>query len=564
MPRFPRRLAFVSAAVSLAAAFVPLAIEAPSASSVPIPQVVQATGDYATSVFSDPWDFSNSADLLLDNGPAMYISNAAYGNGSVGFTISRSAYVSPLWAGYPGSLRLGRDGALASNMVKAGTFTRLHLHAYASAPTSGQFVWFTCDSPTSSCEGVMQMGLSAGWNEIDLPIANNARLLSTGKAWSGSIQGVRLAFVPHTTTRIYLDDLRLYHPSSAAVINWSGRAGAQLWAWDSASASTLSAGPHGGPVPGAVIPSGGSSASTNVGGFPPSTYFYAVSGGTSTLVGRIDNQPLPVVDQPTGTGCMDYATHVLGHPWTFTSARSLAGWGDATNLGFSSAGELTATNAGPQRNDPYILLPIGRGGIDGRSTGYHRLTITESYDGPFNLANVSGGGTMGRILWRSGGRITYAQTDDILTYSGKRTITLDMAMPASTLTEPDGSAAQRYAFASTAAVTTLRWDPNEDPGARRWHVYSVKLAADCKANASFPVVWHDARYASGSTVSVLAIAGTSVTTLASNVAEHAGSNTLTVRTSGLRAGTYSIRVDVRTPSGALGTSHVAGPLVVSH
>ena len=138
----------------------------------------------------------------------------------------------------------------------------------------------------------------------------------------------------------------------------------------------------------------------------------------------------------------------------------------AANIGavsFSRAGELGATNAGPQRNDPNISLPIARGGINGRV--YHRLTIVESYDGPFDLRNAPGGGTMARVLWQYPGHTLLSQTAPLVTFTGKRSITVDMAMSASQLTDRSGRATQRYPFASTSTVTQLRYDPNEDPGA---------------------------------------------------------------------------------------------------
>jgi hypothetical protein len=107
-----------------------------------------------------------------------------------------------------------------------------------------------------------------------------------------------------------------------------------------------------------------------------------------------------------------------------------------TALSFTSAGELSATNAGPVRSDPQMRLPIAAGGINGRV--YHRLTIVESYDGPFNLTPTPGGGAMGRILWTSAGHNAWSQTAPLVTFTGKASLTVDMAMPALQLTDPSG------------------------------------------------------------------------------------------------------------------------------
>jgi hypothetical protein len=189
--------------------------------------------------------------------------------------------------------------------------------------------------------------------------------------------------------------------------------------------------------------------------------------------------------------------------------------------------------------------------------------VTESYDGSFNLANVPGGGTMARLMWRSAGRTGLAQTDDIVTYSGKRSITVDLAMATSTLTDPSLPAALRYPFVSTSRVSTVRWDPNEDPGARTWHIYSIRLAADCGTRTTFALTWHDSYFTPASTARVWAISSTGHGTVLGTATEQSGSNTFTVRTAGLAAGRYTLRVDVTTPNGTVMSASSGSPLVVS-
>jgi hypothetical protein len=220
---------------------------------------------------------------------------------------------------------------------------------------------------------------------------------------------------------------------------------------------------------------------------------------------------------------------------------------------------LTATNGAPHPNDPYVLMPLSSTGFDGRVN--HRVTVVESYDGAFSLASAPGGGAMGRILWREPGHVAYSQTPPLVTPTGKQTIVLDMAQPTSVITEPEGTPAMRYAFASTARVTTLRWDPNEDPGARRWHLYSVRVAPDCRSRTAFSVTWHDGAFTPGSTATVLArSAGGHTRTIASNVAEVSGSNSVRAFEASVGAGAWTIVVRVTAPSGATTTTQ-DGPLV---
>ncbi|MCU1657741.1 MAG: hypothetical protein JWO57_2397, partial [Pseudonocardiales bacterium] len=392
---------------------------------------------------------------------------------------------------------------------------------------------------------------------------NNPKLLSTGKAWAGKIQGVRLAMVPHPSALVRLDSLRIYQATAAARMVWSSpnTAPARLWWTDLGGALSTGNPLHAGVVGGSAASANNANAvATNVAGYPPNTQFWSVSAsGARSFVGRTAPTPTPIIESPSVAGCANY----LGRPWTFTSIRSLAGYGDLSSLSFTPAGRLAAVNAGPRPNDPYIYLPIGRGGIDGRV--FHRLTIVESYNGPFDLHNAPGGGTMGRILWQSAGHTILAQTNDILTYSGKRTITLDMATPASVLTEPDGSPAQRYPFASTARVLKLRWDPNEDPGARHWQVYSIRLAADCGTRTTFALTWHDATFVAGSTVRIEARPSNGARPIQlGRATERAGTNTFTVAARSLPAGTYLLRVYTTNPAGVIAGGTATGPLNIAH
>ena len=232
---------------------------------------------------------------------------------------------------------------------------------------------------------------------------------------------------------------------------------------------------------------------------------------------------------------------------------------DVTAISYSRAGELSATNAGPQRNDPYVILPIARGGINGRA--YHRLTIVESYDGAFNLADAPGGGTMARVVWQSIGHSVVAQTAPLVTFTGKRSITVDMAMPASQLTDRTGKAGQRYPFASTSPVAILRYDPNEDPGARRWHLFSVRLAGDCGAPLSFAVTWHDAAYRAGSTTRLLARNAAGRTYALGSTMEHAALNTSVVSLRSLPRGAYTMVIYVTNAAHVTTAAISTGPLL---
>jgi hypothetical protein len=565
MSRVARHLTLplaLAAAATLTLSAVGPGAETPAVAAA-APQSVPSGRDYATAVFHDPWDYSNPSDVLLDVGPSQGLVGPAMTSGGLSFSVTHGGgYLSPLWGGYASEVPIGREGTVASNAINPSTYNRMHLHIYASAFTASALSWTTCVQMTSQCMGTMRFSLYAGWNDIDLPIVRNP---ATGLAWAGRIQGLRLALTSAgTSSAIRIDSMRIYQASGTSALAWSapGNLSAALWWTDITGPITATLSQHAGRVANAATSANRlARTNANVAGYPASTYFWSVAAnGVKTYIGQTAPSPLPMLDSPSEAGCVDYATRTLGHPWTFTSSRSLIRPANATAFSFTSAGVMTATNAGPVRNDPNISLPLGGAGIDGRV--FHRLTFTESYDGAFDLKNAPGGGTHARILWQRPGYVALSQTAPLVTYSGIRTLTVDMAMPASQLTDHAGTAGQRYPFASTTRVTRLRYDPNEDPGARRWHLMSVKLAADCQAAYAATISWHDAQYTAGSTVRIEARTAGGHTYALGSTSEHAGTNTTIVSVRSLPVYTYSVVVYVTNPAGTTASAMSSGPLII--
>jgi hypothetical protein len=535
----------------------------PSATSQAIASTFNRTSvaeakDFAAAAWHDRWDFSNPSDLRKDGPSVKRISNISMRNGVLNYTAGSASYISLLWGGYPGSIRMGRDGALVSNQINAKTFTRVHIHAYVSRKTPAMITYFTKDGFKGL--GGMSFLMKAGWNDYDILIHNTVR---GGAAWAGRIQGLRLSTNANPAIAVKLDYIRVYAPNLASkvkVVSPNGQAATLYWSSTTARSASRSA--TSGLALNAGSPvnlSGTRSTTVDLSGYPPGTRFYAVSNYTGAAIGStlsVVARPTVVIDSPNASGCGDWATAALGHPWRFTSRRDLAGIGDATAVSFKGR-VLTAVNAGPIRNDPWVTFPLGNG-INGRD--WHRLTLVTGYDGAFNLENKAGGGTMGRIQWRIAGQRQVSQTNDLVTYAGKRKIVLDLGMSTAALTEPE--AATRYAFASTKHVTLLRWDPNEDRGARRWHVYSIRLARDCATKTTFALQWHDNGYAAGARARVTAVKGTRSYNLGT-VSEVAGSNTLRIRAASLPVGKYSIRVTV-TNSGSSAVTASDSPLIIAH
>lgn len=494
-----------------------------------------AAPDFASDVHADPWDFSNPEDVLLDEGPTMALESPGVAGGLLSFSMSRPGYLSPVWGGYPGALYLGREAGNPQVRLDAGRYTRFSLHAFASQPVSAGLMWFTCEGLDPACMGGQPFELQAGWNTYDLEIRNSGYGLP--KAWSGAITGLRLALSPATRTDLRIDWMRAYAPDPALGV----AAGAQ-WDVDDDAADNRADAPGWGPVP-----------RGDLSALPAGEYTLS-EGGRQLGPVTLRRPARPVVLDPDAVGG---AEHAAADPWDMNGPQDVAELGNATALGFGD--RLTARNAGPTVNDPYTWLRLRGPAID--PNRFHRLTVRSGYEGRFDLTGNAGGGTMGRVVWRTADAPQRVQqTGDIVTYSGTRSVTVDLA---GDVHETDPAAGPVRPWGA-APVTGLRWDPNEDPGNRLWWLERVALRADDEAGSSFDIRWYDAGYAPGSTVTLHRqddATGTGRRPIATGIVQRSGTNVHRWDTGGVPAGTYWIAVEVTGPAGSA-TTVSSGPVRV--
>jgi len=195
---------------------------------------------------------------------------------------------------------------------------------------------------------------------------------------------------------------------------------------------------------------------------------------------------------------------------------------------------------------------------------FHRLTIRSGYEGDFDLRDIEGGGTMGRVVWHhSDDPGAVQQSNDIVTYEGTRTVTVDLDQ--AELHETDGEAGGSRDWAS-GDVSGIRWDPNEDRGSRRWWLERVALRADDEAGSSFDIRWVDTGFAPGSTVRIYAQddqKGTNRRPISGSLTQEPGTNVFRWQTEQVRGGWYYIYVEVEGRAGKAG-SVSDGPVRVTH
>ncbi len=513
--------------------------------------------EYATDVFADPWDYSNGDDLLLDGGPAMNATNPQVGNGTASMHFTDNGYISPIWGGYGGPLFTGRDGGKPGQELNTDKYHSVSFQAYSNRDVGAGLFWFNCPRAVvgSDCGGGIPIGLKAGWHTYTFTPGASA-FGGWPVAWGGTVTGLRLAVSPGGAgSDFVLDWFRAYQPNSGAAYTYTnsgGGTGEIVWDADSDTNNNTDSQSNWGVL--ATV--NNASGTVDLSGLPAGNYRVGVrrSGVVSSWNQVTLSSPLPRFITPNAVGDKDYASTVLKNPWDMNAGDDIAAIGNATNVSYSG-GQLAATNTS---NDPYAALRLGAGGIDSRI--YHNVSITSDYDGSFDLRDAPGGGTMGRVVW-SRGDGQGGQTSPVLTYAGPRTVTFDLGLPDNQILEPDNPGAS---FVSNNPITALRWDPNEDPGVRRWYLKDVQLRSDFATTGTFPIVWQDASGEPGGSASLIADTdrtGCDGRTIASGLPVNAGANTTNWNTAGVPNGRYWLCLTI-TRGNAVTSGYAGGVLVV--
>jgi hypothetical protein len=520
--------------------------------------VVEAAPDYATTVFSDPWDYSNSDDIHVQMPPE---GNARVAGGF--FTFDAAAtypWFDPL-PYFPGSLAQEKDGP--THPIDADYYARVSFSMYSSQAGWGGINWSVCDwSKNAACSGHMGFPTFAGWHLYNLTPKTDQPTLPA--AWSGKVMSLRIIpIAAKPGTHLVVDWLRAYHPQDpvtfAVPVPTPGQRVNIMWrgTGDQPTGGTLTT----------IATSGGTAdVSFDYSQFPPGDYSLFAVGpgrqvGAPTLALRVLRPPTPVIDSPTAAGAGDFATQSIGHPWDFSSMASVGRHANVAGLSIQPGGILRGQNAGPEIDNPYLFLPTNRW-IDGNS--WHHLTVRVRYDGPFGITGGATGGAVGRLIWydaSDAGRSDQNAAPLIL-YPGWNTITVDLATnPPSSITDPTQRGA-RIGWASQA-ITSLRWDPNEDLSGRVWYIDSIRLAGDPVSYGGTNVAFHDPNVVAGETVTAYLTTsrfGTDNVGSSYTVPVAAGTNNLHVfSVHGLGGRLCWVRMVVNSPNGTA-TQWSSGPV----
>ncbi|HVV36690.1 MAG TPA: hypothetical protein VHC63_08825 [Acidimicrobiales bacterium] len=171
---------------------------------------------------------------------------------------------------------------------------------------------------------------------------------------------------------------------------------------------------------------------------------------------------------PTPLPDSDYASIVRHDSWDMSQPTDVS----PRNAAVSFDGQLLhGTNAAPDVNDPELTLPVP---TPFSSTRFHTFSIRIWFDGGFSLADTDGGGMNARVNWWVNGQSAAQISQDILVYPGWQTITFDLNQPnILDETQVDG----RVGWANQT-INAVRFDPDEDRGARNWIVDWIRIGSD--------------------------------------------------------------------------------------
>ncbi len=233
--------------------------------------------------------------------------------------------------------------------------------------------------------------------------------------------------------------------------------------------------------------------------------------------------PLPVVDSPSAAGGVDYATVVRRDPWDMSQPSDILA---PENMSYSFTGSLlSGVNTGPNIDDAHFTLPLA-GPIDGNR--FHRLTFSVYYTGSFSLGFGPGGGMVARLIWQTAGAPgVWQNSDDIVVYPGWNDVTVDLATsPSWAITDPNTPV--RIGWAGQL-ITSVRFDPDEDSGARPFLIDNIKIAEDTTGyGGATDIKFHDNGWQSGTTADIYTSptqGGFGGTRIASNLPVTQGVNT---------------------------------------
>jgi hypothetical protein len=449
--------------------------------TAPPSALFSSSGDYATDVLGDPWDFSNDEDVppvpVIGTEGSFSISRDPSGIISV---VARNGSLLKLVRTWGAVLPWGRDGLIKP--IDASIYTHFS----------------------------MSVNIDQNRRDMLVRYVNEA----------GQSNRVRVAIADGGGFHTY--DVDLLGPGLDGPSVWTGK----IIRFDILS---------GGPSDGA-----------------PDAYTMQFDWARLHRADApVEPNAAPVVKMlsPSDEGGADYAT-VSGDPWDFTGPDDIVSSGDLVIHNFDG-GNLNGTTI---RNDSFVELPLRTPLIPDR---YHRATMDVCYGGGFSLADAVGGGMNARFAWFDEGGQTWSETQDIVIYPGCNRMTIDL------VTNPAGAVNDENTVYKAGwrgiRISRLRFDLNEDRGARDFSLNDIRLADDAAFSSGTTPITFTSSVAGTAEIFVTTDEGLWNGVAVGSMNVSAGTNTFNWDGAGKPNGTYWVYARVRSAN-LVGSSYSTGPV----
>jgi hypothetical protein len=581
-------------ALLMGLAAAPSPVQAAIVVTAPAAKVtVKAAPDFASEVLHDRWDMNERTDLgwrifnTIEQ-PHSSLTNISFAGGLFSTrTTTTDPNIFILDSGYlPDAAAIGKFGSVYP--IDADKFTvcaiRMSISPPLDAYAPAQFFW-SKGTIYGTVIASNTFNVSPGWVYylIDIPALGTSPSLPG--SWSGTVDSLRFDPLIVADKDISIDWVRLVQKGTdyERTITWTGATGAvDIYLDGDTNAGNGNLG---------LLVKGVSGGSFKflAGALAAGSYYIAIAPtGTTSFVysaGYYDvtEQPILRIDKPSAKGSdQDFITVAAGDPWDMANAADVDYKLNINNSSFTTidyqdlagrpfTGRTVFKGESAQApgsvGDPtiFFLNFAFRGGTYQIDTSrYHNLTAKLGIAGTHSTAD----GSIARVMWkRTDESVENVSQDIIIRHLPGTWIMHEFTCDLRTLPLEPGAGSPSHS-GWTGLADCFRIDPHEFPNPREFFIDDVRITADERADASFPVGWtfEDGDTPSGATMAFYYDTdrtGYDGTLIAQNIAVTPGSGTYTWNTSGVPAGTYFVYAVVGDGLNA-NRFYATGPLVISH
>ena len=428
--------------------------------------------DYATQVLGDPWDMNNAEDTdYLDHITPPAISNGIWSAN----TTSQYASIFLQYQGWDNSMTYTGERSGINYPIDSHRFTHMRFRMYSSVADRFVVFWFRPRTWSASAGNSNIITTQAGWHvyDVDLTAGGGG---GTGNWTAENWAGLRLDPIfglGHSNANIQLDWVRLT-PATGSNLNitWtaSGTSSVSLYLDTDTNAGNGTE-----TQIASNLPAASGSYNWNTANIAPGTYYIrAVMGSASAYSGALNVNAAPVLNitAPSTSSGEDYASVVLGKPWTMSTPTDLQRYFNLSNISYIPHYMQASSTDDPQLW--YLNLDTAHA-ID--TTKYHYFNYNMWLQGPPDA--ISGqydqwnGGP--RVIWSPGAPLNWQVTSVVIQWYNRW---MHVGMDLRTVPLEPGSN-----VGWNGSVSIFRFDPHEQAsGTNRYpplfRLGQVRLTAD--------------------------------------------------------------------------------------